>query len=63
MHSSLARDLSTQSERDLRDAMKEDPVKAKDARLRYIQVTPYFDIDKCWSTKNPTVGFPHYNGF
>jgi len=61
VHYSLAKDTKSQSERDLRQAMMEDPQKAKSLQTRYIQPTPYFDIDKCWSTANPPVEFPHYN--
>lgn len=61
MHHSLARDTNSSSERELRQALMEDPAKAKSLQTKYVQATPYFDIDKCWNTTNPPVGFPHYN--
>lgn len=62
MHSSLGRDMNSGSERELREKMMNDPVQAKATRLQYVPLAPYFDIDRCWTTKNPPVAFPHYNG-
>lgn len=61
MHASLAKDMKTTSERDLRESMMRDPSKTKDATTRYIPVAPYFETDRCWTTQNPPVQFPHYN--
>jgi hypothetical protein len=61
VHASLAKDLQSSNERDLREKMMGDPSGANNLRLRYVQVTPYFETDKCWSTQNPPVEFPHYD--
>jgi hypothetical protein len=60
VHASLAKDLQSSNERDLREKLMGDPSGANNLRLRYVQVTPYFETDKCWSTQNPPVEFPHY---
>lgn len=61
MHYSLAHDTKSTSERDLRQTMKDNPENTKSLQMKYIQSTPYFNIDKCWTTSNPPVGFPYYN--
>lgn len=61
-HHQLARDSNALNERDLREKMQEHPEKIRDLRLKYVPQSPYFEIDKCWTTQNPPIGFPHYNG-
>ena len=60
MHHALSRDMKAATERELREKMMGDPSGANNLRLRYIQVSPYFETDKCWTTQNPPVEFPHY---
>lgn len=60
MHHTLSRDMKAATERDLRDKMMGDPSGASTLRLKYVSPAPYFETDKCWTTENPPVQFPHY---
>lgn len=62
IHSQMVQDIKAANERELRYKLMEDPVQANTMRLKYVTPTPYFETDKCWSTTNPPVQFPHYNG-